>query len=293
MIPTQDSRTAQAAVAARAVATLSPNTTLIDDPYAWTFLDEHWKVLFSTSISRKLIAEGFYNKLVPGLGGNIVIRQCYVEAQLDKLIEQGLEQYVVLGAGWDSLSLRRRDYEDKLKIFEIDHPDTQRRKLGRMRDLGIRIPPNVSYVENDFETCSLADVLGSSHIDTAKPALILWGGVSYYLTRPAIDTLLCTLSRAFAPGTEIVFDYIDERAFGQDVPWKQVRRHFKMAERRGEPFLTGFPAGDMAGRLGPLGFELVANFVGAAQVDACMGRKIGPFTPSDYMHLCHARVAKR
>ena len=58
---------------------------------------------------------------------------------------------MILGAGLDSFALRRRDLLDRLAVFELDHPDTQRYKLARLEELGVAIDPRVHFVAVDFE----------------------------------------------------------------------------------------------------------------------------------------------
>ena len=52
-----------------------------------------------------------------------VVSARYTEQALERSIrEEGIDQYVMLGAGMDSFAIRRTDLLRKLKVFEIDHP---------------------------------------------------------------------------------------------------------------------------------------------------------------------------
>lgn len=44
-----------------------------------------------------------------------------------------------------------RNGDERIRIFEIDHPDTQRFKRERIRQLEWSIPQNVTLVPVDFE----------------------------------------------------------------------------------------------------------------------------------------------
>jgi O-methyltransferase involved in polyketide biosynthesis len=45
------------------------------------------------------------------------------------------QQYVLVGAGLDSFILRQAQQYPNLKIFEVDHPDTQAAKQRKLQDL--------------------------------------------------------------------------------------------------------------------------------------------------------------
>ena len=63
-------------------------------------------------------------------------RSRYAEDQLAAALDQGVQQYVILGAGFDTFAFRRPDLLDRLQVFEIDHPATQALKHQRLAMLG-------------------------------------------------------------------------------------------------------------------------------------------------------------
>ena len=66
-----------------------------------------------------------------------VARARLVEDLLIEHLENGVTQYVVLGAGLDTFAPRRREIMPRLRLFEIDEPDTQQWKQRRLRELAI------------------------------------------------------------------------------------------------------------------------------------------------------------
>ncbi|HWB93728.1 MAG TPA: class I SAM-dependent methyltransferase [Puia sp.] len=58
---------------------------------------------------------------------SIVARARFVEDLVASAMPKGIHQYVILGAGLDTLALRRRDLMANLKVYEIDEPETQAR----------------------------------------------------------------------------------------------------------------------------------------------------------------------
>src|ERR1700712_2997207 len=63
--------------------------------------------------------------------------------------EHGVRQYLVLGAGLDSLSYRNPFAN--VKVFEVDHPATQAWKLEMLGAAGIDLPASMKHVAVDFE----------------------------------------------------------------------------------------------------------------------------------------------
>ena len=73
----------------------------------------------------------------------------FTESRLEQYAYQnGRIQYVICGAGSDTFSFRNPNPD--IEIFEIDHPDTQRYKRERIRQLEWNVPKNVHFVPVDF-----------------------------------------------------------------------------------------------------------------------------------------------
>ena len=58
-----------------------------------------------------------------------------MEDTLEEAVKQGVEQYVIRGAGMDTFAFRRPEMLEKLKVFEVNHPDIQKFKLHRLTEL--------------------------------------------------------------------------------------------------------------------------------------------------------------
>lgn len=68
------------------------------------------------------------------------LRSRYTEDELEKALQQGISQYVILGAGLDSFAYRRQDLSGDVWVFELDYPATQQWKRERLRELHIALP---------------------------------------------------------------------------------------------------------------------------------------------------------
>lgn len=121
-------------------------------------------------------------------------------------------QVVILGAGNDTRLHRLTGLPDGL--FEVDAPSTQAYKLKR---LGRHSNASVRFVPADFERESWLANLEAAGFDRTKKALIIWEGVTYYLTEAALRATLHSMSQC-APGTKLVLDYavMERQLFGAE-----------------------------------------------------------------------------
>jgi methyltransferase (TIGR00027 family) len=119
----------------------------------------------------------------------------------------GVQQLVVLGAGLDSFALRRPAALSALRVFEVDHPATQRWKRERLARLGIAEPGFLTFAECDFETTSVSSALRRTAFRPDLPAVVSWMGVVYYLSAETARRALVELAQLLAPGSAIALDY--------------------------------------------------------------------------------------
>ena len=154
---------------------------VLDDTFAlvlvgpvWQELRERLDSLFPGQVGREACAA-------------VCTRSRYAE---DRLTAGTFAQYVILGAGLDSLAWRRPDLLRSLRVFEVDHPASQAWKLKRVRDLALPVGDSHVFVPADFEAEPVRDALGTAGFDSGQPALFSWTGVAPYLTAPAIESTL-------------------------------------------------------------------------------------------------------
>jgi methyltransferase (TIGR00027 family) len=70
----------------------------------------------------------------------VCVRARFAEDIVEQAAAAGTGQYVILGAGLDSFAYRRHDLLCRLRVFEVDHPATQRWKRRRLAELGVDSP---------------------------------------------------------------------------------------------------------------------------------------------------------
>ena len=112
------------------------------------------------------------------------VRTRFVEDAVEEAIQEGVGQYVILGAGLDSFAYRRADLVGRLNIFEVDRAGAQAWKRRRLAEMGVAIPPSVGYVAIDHETDELRKGLLDAGFDPAAPAIVSAIALTQYLALP-------------------------------------------------------------------------------------------------------------
>jgi len=125
---------------------------------------------------------------------------------LDRSIQDGCLQYVVLGAGLDSWALRHHD--SGVAVFELDHPATQQWKKARIEFRKGSLPPKLALIPIDFERESLTNLLPGHGFDPESKGFVSWLGTIYYLTRGAIKDTFVSLAEICAENALDLKGYI-------------------------------------------------------------------------------------
>ncbi len=179
-------------------------------------------------------------------------RSRYAEDELASAVARGVAQYVVLGAGLDTLAYRNP--HPGLRVFEIDHPATQAWKREQLLAANIPVPSSLTFVPIDFERQTLADGLHPSGFDTTAAAFFSWLGVTPYLTRAACMTTLNYIAR-MPTGSGVAFDFAIDPALLNAGQRQALEALSKRVAAAGEPFQLFFNPGELQAELGSMGFS--------------------------------------
>jgi O-methyltransferase involved in polyketide biosynthesis len=74
---------------------------------------------------------------------DIINRDRAAENELESAVRNGIEQYVLLGAGFDTFPYRQPVWARSLSIIEVDHPTSQALKRECLAARELAIPANV------------------------------------------------------------------------------------------------------------------------------------------------------
>lgn len=169
----------------------------------------------------------------------IVARARFIEDLVAELADQGVAQYVILGAGLDTFVERRPEIASRLQIFEVDEPGPQAWKRRRLVELGFGIPDYLRLVPVDFEADAWWEELAKAGFTPDQPAVVASTGVSMYLTNDANASMLARIA-SFAPGSTLAMTFL----LPLELLDEEDRPGLEMAERgaraSGTPFISFF-----------------------------------------------------
>ena len=254
MKATRASTTAEGIALARAVESHKPaEQRICYDPFARQFVSAlYWNVF------RFFVSSGYAERRGPGTMGFLVARERYIDDYLQAVLDDGLEQLVILGAGYDSRAYRFERLKG-CKVFEVDHPATQRAKIIKLKKILETLPAHVVFVPIDFETQTLQERLVECGYDEHKKTLFIWQGVTQYLTPEAVDSTLAFVAHHASRGSSIIFDYMHTSLLDGTVKRGEVNsmRHYR--HLTGEGFKFGIPEGTIEAFMQQRGFCRVTN----------------------------------
>lgn len=283
------SKTAELVAAARADHTRSAITPVFEDQYAYAMCGRLWRTILSSRILLLLVKDGLLRNLRPILPA-IFTRARFGEDCLEAAMAEGVDQFVIVGAGYDTFAFRRPDLMERLTLYELDQKATQDSKLLRMRAAGMEVPKSVRYVQADLTVERLQGALAREGFDFSRPAVISWFGVTYYLDRDTVTNTLTSIANEMAPGTTVVFDYLADAAWVPEEAQPLLTRATAFVARRGEPWLSSFVPPDLPDILATLGYDDVENL----EPHKVGERYFAQFPDLEYspvIGLCRARTA--
>jgi O-methyltransferase involved in polyketide biosynthesis len=154
---------------------------------------------------------------------------------------------------------------------------------------GLTLLSTATFVPVDLSTDSLIDHLLEAGFDLASPALVSWLGVTMYLTRAAIGQTLAVVS-GFAPGTEIVADYMLPAGMRDAAGDNYVEMVAPVAAQRGEPWQTFLTPDDMTSLLNSNGLQSLAHVHQHDAIDPALWNRTDALCPATLSVLAHAKV---
>ena len=256
--------TAQGVAKQRLIESLAkPDKRIIYDPYAKNFV-------LGANIIKLMghrLSVWLGNKIIPGMHEHLISRTRYIDDLIEKTTFANIEQYVILGAGYDSRAHRLK-LPSKLKIFEVDQSEVQELKRLRLPD-NVPNRESITYVDIDFNHQSLKEQLINVGFDQNKSTIFTLEGVSQYISREALDATLKEVADLNPNSNSKIFiSYVnkllkeDSKACfgkGYSKPEKAVSFITNSAAKMGEPWISFYSAEEIESILSQNNFTLIEN----------------------------------
>ena len=257
--------TAQGVAKQRLIETIAgPDKRVINDPYADNFMMGAGLMKLMGHKLNVWLAK----KLAPGFHEHIISRTRFIDDLIEKSATEGVEQYVILGAGYDSRA-HRLELPSTLRIFEVDQPEVQDRKRSKLPK---ELPnsENVTYVTVDFAHQSLTERLLNAGFDRTKSTVFTLEGVTQYISKEAFNSTMKEMSRLCQKTSSIfALSFVNELlnknpedCFGRGYlnPEKKANLIKKLsAKAAGEPWISFYSTEEIEGLLSENGYSIKEN----------------------------------
>jgi methyltransferase (TIGR00027 family) len=191
--------------------------------------------------------------LLRGIIAHYLARKRWIEAMVRRaLVEHGVRQVVVIGAGFDALGWRLCREDAALRCYELDHPATQGLKKAAAGSAA-----GVHLLECNLAGESPEEVLARcAGYDAAEPAVVIVEGVTMYLEAERVAALLGSCARVAGRRGRVIFTFMEKAdesrpgaadgslGFRGESSW--IGRWLRW---RQEPFRWGCTRGELEGFL--------------------------------------------
>ncbi len=224
---------------------------------------DHVATLLLPWFIRYMSKSGFLRKLflsqfAPlGVYEYVIARTKYIDQVFADAVDQGFEQVLIFGAGFDSRSIRLLGGDSTVKVFEVDAEVTQKAKLGRLTEVGLRVPDNTTYISIDFNRDDPMESLMANGFQLGKRCLFILEGLLMYLDADAVDNTFHLIHELSGEGSRVVFDYIYSSVLEHAGRYFGERELQKNVIDAGEPWTFGFEEGRVGDYLLENGFKIV------------------------------------
>jgi len=253
------SRTAQVMALFRALETARPRRArVVHDPFAKTVLPAPMRGMVAMSrlppFRRAVCA--IIDRRWPGARSSGVARTRLIDDWVSTGVRDGACQVVILGAGFDSRAWRLGALQG-LPVFEVDHCATSIEKRRRLRAAGLD-PERVTLVGMDFIQDLLADALDRTGFDPRQRTIVIWEGVTNYLSEDAVEAVLAWTG-GLAPDSLLAFTYVHARVLAEPSAFAGAERILAAVARTGEAWTFAIDPAQLESRLAAHGLTLVED----------------------------------
>ena len=219
---------------------LPEDERVFQDPYAEYFFPPEVRNMVKDTAWVKA-ERAKYEAVMPGVNGALAARVKYIDECLAQAIESGFRQLVIIGAGYDTRAYRVPGVKENLRVFEVDHPLTQKVKTDTIKEIFGQVPGHVTYLPMEFGRDRLDEKLVQAGYDVRQKTLFVVEGLLMYIPPPAVETLLAFIRSASGSGSALVADFFDTSVIDGTSPLTEAQVLRSFVEAEGAPLQFGIP----------------------------------------------------
>jgi methyltransferase (TIGR00027 family) len=181
---------------------------------------------------------------IPGILLHYALRKKCIAALARAALADGATQVVTIGAGLDPLSFQLREEFPSPRLWEIDHPATQREKSRAWTEYDTQAP---EFLPIDLSASALdANALIANGFDPTHRTFWIAEGLLMYLRAEIVSSLMTTLHGLSSAGSEFTFTFM-EKQNDHSIRFQEQSRLVDWWLRwRGEPFRWGARRSELA-----------------------------------------------
>jgi len=221
---------------------------------------DYVSLVIMNGLIRQLLHFPFFRQLFidrspAGMYEYVIARTKYFDNAFKQALENGVEQILIFGAGFDSRGIRLCNSNRNVRIFELEAPATQSVKIRRYRQKGIKIPENLIFIPIDFDRESLSDRLLQAGFKKERKCLFILEGLTMYLQPESIDSTFRVIKHFAGAGSRVIFDYIYSSVLRHEHLYDGEQKLFDNVTASGERFCFGIEKGHEEEFLSIYGFR--------------------------------------
>lgn len=253
----QASRTAEYMALFRAIESARPPARrLFADHFAQQFLRSSLRL--AAELSRLPLLGNIIPAIIDarwqGARTSGIARTRLIDDLLIQALSAGVQQVVILGAGYDARAFRIPGI-GRVRVIEIDHPATLAAKRRRLQKLLGSFPHYVQFAAADFNRQSLEEIISGTSFDASLQTFFIWEGVTNYLTAAAVDAAFRSIRR-IANRSTVLFTYIDKAVLDSDETFAKAKNLDRLLRQVSERWTFGFDPHEVGDYLQERGFVL-------------------------------------
>jgi len=204
-----------------------------------------------TRLFLKIIQQGWFRPMakliervtISGILLHYVLRKKCMAALARSALRNGTTQIVIIGGGFDPLSFELHESFRDARLWEIDHPATQRHKVRAFPKIA---DERFHFIAVDLNATALdGEALVKSGFDPAQRTFWIAEGLLMYLPANVVSSLVKTLKSLSALGSQFAFTFMEKESDGRIRFHSQSKPVDWWLHGRGEPFLWGTTRGEL------------------------------------------------
>ena len=164
----------------------------------------------------------------------VKIRTRYFDEMLDRQIQSGFRQVVLLGSGLDTRAVRKPAVS--VTYFEIDDAATLKLKQTCYEEQGIDV--DVRFIPGNYVTDGLINLLKASNFAFDLPTYLIWEGNTMYLPLDSAKHTIRQLTKHLKE-FRLSFDYMADSVISKTTGDAGITNLVESFANMGAPWLSG------------------------------------------------------